>query len=107
MSGKNYTLQTVGHDKTTDVKFSGGFLGRLHNVYFQYVKLVGDTKAQELFGHIKEDTIAKIKDDEDRLNAANLETLLILIKEIETAFTKEEKTQMQDVEIPTDESTED
>lgn len=103
---KKFTVQSVPFDKTTDVTFSGGFLARLHDVYFQYVRSLGDEKSQELFNYIKEDKIADIKNDLDRLNAANLETLLILIKEIETGFTKEEKTQMQDIEVPTDESTE-
>lgn len=90
-------IKTVKHEDLCSVTFSGAFLGRINALYFTYMKMLGTDKVNQILPHLKNNSLDKITDESLIAEAAGVETLLILIKELEAAF--DEKGLMQDSEI--------
>ena len=77
---KKVTVTSVPNDKTTTIKVSGSFYGRLNNLLVRY----GDSISEKDLTF----AINQIKTGHSEQNpfAYDLETLMILLKEIEDSF---------------------
>jgi hypothetical protein len=80
-------LKTVPLDKTVNIEVSGAFLQRLQTLYLSYANDLGTERIEQPLSFITSNKdISTIEDPQMKLDTINLETLIILLNEIETEF---------------------
>lgn len=94
------TIKTVDNNATVNIVVSGHFMQRLQDVYIEYISKIGVDKTNEIYPHMKDDSLKDIQDPQLKADAYNIETLVILLKEIETAFGKADLIDDTEVDIP-------
>lgn len=84
---EKFTMKVVQPQEICEIKISGSYLQRLHGIYFHYMKEIGEERtnlANQLIGKKLENPT-----DQTQIDAYNLETILLIIKEVEMAFDKQ------------------
>jgi hypothetical protein len=104
---KQITVPVIKYTETIDIKFSGAFLARIYDLYFGYVALLGNENCEKPLEAIRDNSIDKLETVAEKEHAVNLETLLILIKELEKEFQAENKITENTIDLPSDDTTED
>jgi len=95
-------VKTIENISTVNIKVSGSFMQRIQNVYFEYIEKIGIDKTNEILPYLKNNTIKDISDPQLKLDAYNIEALIILLKEMETSFDKEKLVNDTEVDIPSE-----
>jgi len=95
-------VKTIENISTVNIKVSGSFMQRIQNVYFEYIEKIGIDKTNEILPYLKNNTIKDISDPQLKLDAYNIEALIILLKEMEISFDKEKLVNDTEVDIPSE-----
>lgn len=95
-------VKTIENTSTVNIKVSGSFMQRIQNVYFEYIEKIGIDKTNEILPYLKNNTIKDISDPQLKLDAYNIEALIILLKEMEISFDKEKLVNDTEVDIPSE-----
>jgi hypothetical protein len=96
------SIKTVDKKSTTSIVISGSFMQRIQSIYFEYLEKLGKDKNEEIFKHLKEDTIKDISDNQLKTDAYNVQTLLTLIVEIENSFKDDKLIEDTELDIPSE-----
>ena len=97
---KKVIIQAIQPDSITEVKFSGYFHKRLIGLYFNYSSKFEPNKFKELCEIIGKNEIDKIKDEKEQVDAYSIQTILILLNEIEGSFNQAGLINPQEIEVP-------
>lgn len=94
------TIKAVDLKDVCEVKISGAFMQRIQNIYFGYIKRVGVDNVNKIIPLLHDNKLHELEDEELRADAYDIETLLILIKTIESEFNNKDLIVDQEVDIP-------
>lgn len=97
---KTVTLHTVSIDDIVSIEVSGGFYKRLVGAYFNYVSKFTPEKFEELAVISAQDKYEQVKDEQDKIDAYSLNTIITLIAELENKFKDAGMIKKQEVEVP-------
>lgn len=97
---KTINIHTVPQDSKISLDVSGHFYRRIVGMYFNYVKNFTPEKIEELNKAISDQKIDTLSVEQDKIDAYSIETLLILMKDIENHFKEGGFIKETGVEIP-------
>lgn len=97
-------MPNIPEDAIVTVEFSAAFYKRIIGLYFNYLKKNDPKKIDNILDSVLKDTITKLSDVQDQIDAYSLETLFILIKTLDIKFKETGKIIDKEVEIPTEDS---
>lgn len=99
---KTTQIYTVSPETMTSVEISGAFYQRMTSAYFSYISKLSQEKMDLIFASIQEGKINDLEDDQDKIDAATIETHLILMRTIELNFKKAGDIKLKDIPLPTE-----
>lgn len=102
---KKVSIPVIQPDAVIEIKISGFFHKRLVGAYFNYAKKFEPKKFEELCTAIGNKQLDSLS-EEDRVDATTIETLLILISDVEKHFADAKLINDEEVEIPSEDSDE-
>lgn len=79
-------FEAIPAEAMIDIKMSGAFHKRLVGLYFNLCKKYDNDKLIELAKATTENKLDSLKSDDDRVDAYSLETMYILLRDVEKAF---------------------
>ena len=101
---KKIQMQTIPLDKEITLKINGHFYRRIVGAYFNYMSKIENERLESMLPHLPKNKIDDIEDEGTKIDAYSLQTLLILIDSTEQAFTDKGFSEMQEFEVPDEES---
>ncbi|HPQ79805.1 MAG TPA: hypothetical protein PLG47_05095 [Candidatus Dojkabacteria bacterium] len=97
---KKVKIQAIQDNAITELKVSGYFHKRLVGLYFNYVNKFEPNKFKELCEIIGKNEIDKITDEKEKQDAFAIQTILILLREIENNFNEAGLIKPEEIEVP-------
>jgi hypothetical protein len=97
---KKTTAYTVAPESIISLDVSGHFYKRLTALYFNLVKKIEPEDFEKISIALNESTVDKLESEQNKMDAHSLETMLVLMGNIELKFKEGDFIKKQDVEIP-------
>jgi hypothetical protein len=96
---KKVKLRTIPATAVVNLDFSGAFHKRIVGAYFNYVSKIETASFEKIMQHMDKDEVNKLSGDE-LVDAVSLQTLLILISNLEKEFTDAKLDEEKEFDMP-------